>query len=203
MIHHLMNCFVKLTGFLPWLVVFRPKITGDRRPRGPVIIVSNHNTIYDYAAMLFVFPFRTLRCQMAEVLFRKKALGIFLRAMGGIFVNRNGMDAGCVEISRRILQKGGAVLIFPEGRIPEKFEEKPLPFKDGAALLSLETGVPILPVYTDGRYFCHARNHVVIGEPMDLRMLSDDTQPQRENLSRLSSLVRARIILLKEQEGKR
>ena len=68
--------------------------------------------------MLFVFPWRTLRYQMAEVLFRKKVLGPFLKAMGGIYLDRDSADMGFMGKSMDILHQGGVVGIFPEGRLP-------------------------------------------------------------------------------------
>ena len=79
-----MNAFVKLTGWPAQLIVFRTKYyyedksVQSRRIKGPAIIVSNHTAVYDYACMLFVFFTRTLRYQMAELLFEKKLLGPFL-----------------------------------------------------------------------------------------------------------------------------
>ena len=76
----LMQTFVRLTGWLPQRIVFRTKVLYEDRNaqgsriHGPAILVSNHTAIYDFAAMLFVFYSRTLRYQMAEVLFRKKLL---------------------------------------------------------------------------------------------------------------------------------
>ena len=55
---------------------------------------------------------------MAEVLFRKKKLGRILRAMGGIYVDRESSNFGFVAESEHILQKGGVVGIFPESRLP-------------------------------------------------------------------------------------
>ena len=96
----LMNGFVKVTAWPVQKAVFRTKIYYEdrriqsRKVRGPAIIISNHTSVFDYAVFLFVFFGRTLRYQMAEVLFRKKKLGRFLRAMGGIYVDRESSNFG-------------------------------------------------------------------------------------------------------------
>ena len=153
----IMQAFVRLTAWLPQRLVFRTKVSCEdrsiqgRRIHGPAIIVSTHTAIYDYAAMLFVFWSRTLRYQMAEVLFRKKVLGRFLKLMGGIYIDRESSDLSFMGRSVEILRRGGVVGIFPEGRLPREGETPPLRFLPGAAYLALSTGVKVIPVWTDIR----------------------------------------------------
>ena len=199
------NAFVKITAYLPQLVIFRTKVyyedkaAQSRRIKGGAIIISNHTSVWDYAEYLFVFFFRTLRAQMAEVLFEKKPLGLFLKMMGGIRVNRGANDFACVTKSEKILEKGGVVLIFPESRLPLKGEERPLPFKPGAAYLALLSGAPVVPVFTNGRYFSKKRARVIIGRPIYARDLIDDSLSEKENLARITDIMRDRIISLEKQ----
>ena len=199
------NAFVKITAYLVQLVIFRTKVyyedkaAQSRRIKGGAIIISNHTSVWDYAEYLFVFFFRTLRAQMAEVLFEKKPLGLFLKMMGGIRVNRGANDFACVTKSENILEKGGVVLIFPESRLPLKGEERPLPFKPGAAYLALLSGAPVVPVFTNGKYFSKKRARVIIGKPIYARDLIDDSLSEKENLARITDIMRDRIISLEKQ----
>ena len=74
MLHCLFQGFVKLTGWLPQWLIFRTKTTFEDRSvqgrgiRGKAIVVSNHNSIWDFAVLLYAFPFRTLRCAAAASL---------------------------------------------------------------------------------------------------------------------------------------
>lgn len=196
------NTFVKVTGWLPQKCVFRTKILYEdkkvqsRKIKGPAIIISNHTSVYDYAVFLFVFPCRTLRYQMAEVLFQKKRLGGFLKAMGGIKVERNAFDFGFLEESKAILEKGGVVGIFPESRLPREGEERPLPFKSSAAYLALISGVPVIPLYTNGDYFCKKRAKVVIGKPLFARDMYDSQKDEKTNLLSISEQFRNKVIEL-------
>lgn len=198
------NGFVKLTGWPAQLICFRTKISYEdksvqsRRIKGPAIIVSNHTSVYDYAVMLFVFFSRTLRYQMAEVLFQKKPLGTFLRLLGGIYMNRNGTDMGFMSESAAILQKGGVVGIFPEGRLPRAGEIPPIEFLPGAAYLSVNTGVSVIPVYTNGSYFCKKRARVVIGKPMDPCEYFDPSLAPNENYRAFAAAMREKVMELKE-----
>ena len=147
---------------------------------------------------MFVFFSRTLRAQMAEVLFQKQPLGLFLKLMGGVRVDRNTFDFGFVSKSQSILEKGGVVEIFPESRLPLKGEERPLPFKPSAAYLGLLSGAPMIPVYTNGKYFSRERARVVIGTPVYARELADERLSEKENLERISQLLREKIIGLEK-----
>lgn len=196
------NYFVKITGWLVQKIIFRTKIyyedkkVQSRRIKGKAIIVSNHTSVYDYAVYLFVFFFTTLRCQMAEILYRKKFLALFLKMMGGIYVNRDVHDLSCLDKSNEILSKGGKVLIFPEGRIPKKDEERPLEFKPGAVILALMSEAPIIPIYTNGIYFSKKRVRVIIGTPIKIENLIDKNLSEKENIDIVNKVIKEKIIEL-------
>ena len=206
------NAFVKITGWPVQFVCFRTRIfyenikTSSRKIKGPAIIICNHTSVFDYAVLLFVFFSRTVRCQMAELLFEKKPLGTLLKLLGGIRVDRKSHDFGFVAKSEEILKKGGVVLIFPESRLPLKGEETPLPFVPSVAYLALSTGVPVIPVYTNGSYFSKKRACVIIGEKiMPYETVSPETE-ERQAVTLLNERFREKIISLgkelKEYEEK-
>ena len=198
------NAFVKITAYPVQKAVFRTKVCYEdkraqsRRIKGSAVIVSNHTSVWDYGVYLFVFFFSTLRCQMAEVLFNKKPLGLFLKMMGGIRVDRDARDFSFVAKSQEILEKGGVVEIFPESRLPLKGEERPLPFKPSAAYIALLSGAPIIPVFSNGAYFTKKRARVIIGKPMYARELYDDSLSEKENLAAISEAMREKIISLEK-----
>ena len=194
--------FVKLTGLLPQWLFFRTKVTYEdravqsRRIKGAAIVVSNHTSLYDYAVLLFVFFGRILRTQMAELLFKKGLLGPFLKGMGGIYVDRNSHNMGFVEQSVAILEKGGVLCVFPEARLARPGEETPLPFQTSPFYIALESGAPIIPVYTNGCYFQKKRARVRIGTPIDARAMWHADEDERTNLLRITEAVRQKVIEL-------
>ena len=200
----LMQLFVRVTGWLPQKLCFRTKILYEDRAvqsrsiQGPAIIISNHTALFDYAAMLFVFWTRTLRYQMAEILFKKPVLGIFLKLMGGIHLDRYSHQYGSMQQSFDILLSGGVVGIFPEGRLPRKGETPPIDFQPGAAYLSLASGVQIIPVWTDGRYFSRHRAHIMIGTPLDPNNFSNLSLSEKEKIKLYTQAIRDKVIYLKE-----
>ena len=198
------NLFTKVTAWPVQKVVFRTKImyqdkaVQNRKIKGPAILVSNHTAIWDYAIWLFVFISRTLRFQMAELLFKKPVLGPYLRGLGGILVDRNAFDFSFLDSSVQILEKGGVVGVFPESRIPQPGEHRPLPFKPSAAWLAILSGAPVIPVYTNGVYFSMRRAKVVIGTPFYAADFTDESLSEKENISRVNEVLRARIIELEK-----
>lgn len=193
------NAFTKITGWIVQKICFRTKIYYENKRiqargiKGSAMIISNHTSIFDYAVFLFVFWSRTLRYQMAEILFEKKLLGFFLKCMGGIFVDRKAHDFQFVSKCEAILKKGGVVGIFPEGRIPEKDESRPLPFQIGAAQLALMTNAPIIPIYTNGSYFNKKRARVIIGTPIFVGDLIDEQADHKQNLHTVTSALEDNI----------
>lgn len=196
------NGFTKVTAWPIYLACFHPKIRYEdkaaqgRTIRGPAILISNHTSVFDYALWLFVFFGRTLRFQMAELLFRKKLLGPLLRLLGGIYVDRDAHNFDFITRSEEILAKGGVVGIFPESRIPRPEEERPLPFVPSAAYLALASGVPVIPLYTEGVYFTAKRGWAVIGKPMTAADFTEEGLSEKENLQRVTDAMRSRIIEL-------
>lgn len=203
------NAFTKITAWPVQRLIFRTKILYEdrrvqgRRIKGSAIIISNHTSVYDYAVMLFVFFSRTLRYQMAEVLFEKKPLGYFLKGLGGIRVDRNNYDFSFLARSERILRNGGVVGIFPESRLARKGEERPLPFKPSAAYLALSADVPVIPVYTNGCYFSRHRAVVLIGKPMDIHVYTDRVSGEKEKIEALTTAMRDKIISLEKEYHER
>lgn len=201
--HALFSWFVKLTAYPVYWIVFRTKVyyqnkkVQSRRIKGKAIVISNHTSVWDFAMMLFLFPFRLLRCVVAEVIYTRFAMKWFLPLFGAIKVDRNTQDYAFIAKSTKVLKKGGVIEIYPEGRIPDRQNDvPPLPFKPSVVYIALESGAPIIPVYTNGKYFTKARARMIIGEPIDVRNLYDDALSEKENIEKISQYLREIIIQL-------
>ncbi len=201
------NWFVKLTGWIPQLFIFKvrtyyqDKSRQSNRIKGKAIIISNHLSLYDFACMLFVFWNRTLRCVIAEIMFRKNFwMNLLLRALGSIKADRETHDFTFISRCKKILDKGGVVEFYPEARLPRP-DDKELPnqFKPSVVYLALESGAPIIPVYTNGKYFVKENARVIIGTPIMVRDLYDDNLSQKENISNITSYLRGKIIELRDE----
>lgn len=202
----LTNFFVKITGWIVQFFCFRTKVYYEdkkvqgRKIKGKAIVVSNHNSVYDFAVMMFVFWRRVLRCQVAEITYDKNAaMKFLLKSLGAIRVDRNGRDFSFVGKSCEILRKKGVVEIYPEARLPQKGEERPLPFKPSAVHIAYLGGAPIIPVYNSGSYFNRKRNRVIIGAPIDVNALWRDDLDEKGNIENVTEILRERVIELQNE----
>ena len=123
----------------------------------------------------------------------------FLRAIGGIKVERQAHDFTFIGKCKKILDKGGVVEIYPEARINSTPENGLLEFKPSVVYLALESGAPIIPVYNDAKYFSGKRGDVIIGEPIYLRQLYDEKLSDKENITNLTHVLRNKIMELKDE----
>ena len=112
MIHFLFHWFMKLTGCLPQMIFFRMKVHYEDRAiqgrhiKGKAIVVCNHNSLYDFAALLFLFWTRTLRPAAAELLYHKNfMMTFFLNLLGCIKVERDQYDFSFLDRLKKILKK--------------------------------------------------------------------------------------------------
>src|SRR5437773_642629 len=142
--YRLVRGFIRL---LLWLFYRRVDVVGAERipSSGPLIIAANHhNSLVDPMLIMATFP-RRLTVLANAPLFRHPLVGPFLRAVGGLPVNRR-KEAGddprkneaMFATAIAHLRAGGAILIFPEGRT------QPVP-----TLLPLRTGVARLLLGTE------------------------------------------------------
>ena len=120
----------------------------------------------------------------------------FLGALGCVRVDRGSHDFTFLTKLESVLDKGGVVEIYPESRIPDKNEERPLEFKPSYIPLALESGAPIIPIYNNGNAFSRKRAEVVIGKPIHVGELYDPSLSEKENISKINQYVRSKVIEL-------
>ena len=194
--------FVKLTGILPAWLFLKPRIrvapAASRRLPKSCILVSNHISLLDFIVYLLVFPFRTVRFLIAEVLFNKnKLMALFLGLIGGIRVDRDTKSFDFISDAIQVLDQGGSIGVFPQGRLPVKGCH--FPFTVSTAFIALHTDVPIIPVYTDGNYGITKRVGVVIGAPINIRELCAEGLEEQEQLAHVTKLLEEKVFALKEE----
>lgn len=114
----------------------------DRVPAdGPVIFAINHVGLLDGPMAVALIPDSQAMAKME--LWRNKALGRLLTALGQIPVDRWQTDTGAIRQCIALLRDGHRLVIFPEShRGKGDFEN----FKRGTAYLAMVTGAPVVPV---------------------------------------------------------
>lgn len=111
--------------------------------RGGVLLCPNHLSDCDPPVIFVTTPRRCWMVAKRELL-DIRLLGPFIARFHGVFLRRGSADRASLRRIESLLKGGEPVLLFPEGQVSE--DGRLQPFQPGAALLSLRTGVPIVPV---------------------------------------------------------
>lgn len=139
---------ILVPAFLIW---FRLERLGREHARveGGLIVASNHRSFLDPFVLGTMLPWKRPMHYVAKVeLFETAWQGWLLSRLGAYPVRRGEADAETLETSRRILERGGALCIFPEGtRIRRGSLAVP---HRGVGRLALESGAAVLPVAVVG-----------------------------------------------------
>lgn len=132
--------------------------------KGGVIIAANHRSFAD-PPLIGVSTPREVHFLAKEELFRFKPFGWLIRNLNAHPLNRAG-DVGAFKLAERLLSKGYALIIFPEGTRSktDKFGK----FKLGAAMLASRTGCAIVPTYVHNSAYLKQfrRLRVMFGAPL-------------------------------------
>ena len=156
-----------------WLVthLFRVTVAGlENIPRPPYIIAANHQAWFDPAFIIPFFPERPVIYTMAkrETIFNRGWKRRLLPMIGvfPISPNKGELDEQGLRSVYQILERGGVVLMFPEGRYSRGRALRPL--KNGIGYFALHAGVPIWPVAVRGTDVLgpFSRVEVSIGAPI-------------------------------------
>jgi putative phosphoserine phosphatase / 1-acylglycerol-3-phosphate O-acyltransferase len=117
---------------------------------GPCILVGNHRSYFDVAAMSLAIAKsgRPARFLGKKEVFDAPIVGQIASAMGGIRVDRATGSDEPLQAAADALSGGEMVAMMPEGTIPRgpAFFEPKLRGRWGAARLAQMTGAPVIPV---------------------------------------------------------
>jgi glycerol-3-phosphate dehydrogenase (NAD(P)+) len=129
-----------------FLVYFRYARTGREHARlkGGLIVAANHRSFLDPFAIGGCLPWRRPMNYVAKVeLFERRWQGWLLSRLGAFPIRRGESDEESMETARLIVERGGAVCIFPEGtRTRRGTLSSP---RRGVGRLALQTGAPVVP----------------------------------------------------------
>ncbi len=141
--------------FVPaFLIWFRLERQGREhaRMKGGLVVASNHRSFLDPFVIGALLPWRRQIQFVAKVeLFENRWQGWILSRLGAFPIRRGQSDETAMETAALAVERGGTVVIFPEGtRIRRGSLARP---KRGVGRLALETGAPVLPVAVTGSEF--------------------------------------------------
>ncbi len=170
-------------------VFFRFRVSGSENlpVRKPFIICANHISWIDPITVGVAIPSRYKIYYMAKIeLFKNPFVGFLLRKVGAFPIKRYEGDYVALKKSFQILKEGKILGLFPEGSRSQ--DGRLQKAHNGAALIAVRSGVPILPVAIEGpyRFFKPLRLH--IGKPFVLPPLVYNNK--EEKLNQLEDLSR-------------
>jgi cytidylate kinase len=147
--HRRFYASMKLLAVAVMRALFRLEASGTEHvpTRGPVLLVSNHSSVLDPPLVGGACPRQLTFLAKAE-LFGVPGFGRLIHALNARPVKREGADAAALRAALRVLEQGGALLVFPEGTRGE--EGRLREAKPGAALLAVLSGAPVVPVLVRG-----------------------------------------------------
>lgn len=149
-------------------------------PDATYIFVGNHASQFDIFAFQGYFP-HDFRWIAKKELFRIPLFGPAMRRAGIIPIDRSaGRKAvkSLAQAAQRI-RSGSSVLIFPEGT--RSRDGRLMPFKSGAALLAIKSGVAVVPVGFNQTHQIMPKGALLprpgtvylrVGEPIDVSELT-------------------------------
>jgi 1-acyl-sn-glycerol-3-phosphate acyltransferase len=130
-------------------VVLTRDVKGTERiPRsGPFILASNHGSFWDPPVLATSIP-RELYFLAKSTLFEVPLFGALIRSVNALPIRRGANDPAGITRAIGTLERGGVLLLFPEGG---RMKDGQLhPARPGLGLIEAQARVPIVPVYVRG-----------------------------------------------------
>lgn len=188
--HKLLYHAAYLTHHTVMTLGFSLRVAGrENMPlEGPALVVANHQSFLD-PPMVGLAVRRELIYLARKTLFRNPYFAAFIRAFNAVPIDQEGVGKEGLKTILGQLDRGRAVLVFPEGE--RTWDGRMLPLKPGIQLLIKRARAPLVPVGIAGAYqawprwrkypipaplFCPASDRccaVVIGRPLDARQFAE------------------------------
>ncbi len=155
-------------------------------PGTSYIIAPNHQGNADILALVTTLPPR-FRWVIKRELLKIPMFGWALGATGAISLNRADRQQSVRSLKDGVskLAGGWSVLIYPEGT--RTADGNLQPFKKGAFMMAVQTGIPILPVTCNGAFKILPKKTIVfhpghvtltVGDPIPTEGLTEEDVPE-------------------------
>lgn len=162
MIRGIIKFVLKITT----LLLYRVKRVGmENIEEGkPYIICPNHISNWDPPTIVASIKRNDLYVLAKEELFANRFLIWLAKKVHALPVKRGKQDIAILKNSLKILKQDHIILLFPEGT--RNGIKKKGKLQNGAALMALKSGVPVIPVGIQGNYKAFTKVKINYGKPM-------------------------------------
>ena len=172
---------------LIFVALFRARTFGSNRvpAKGPVLLLCNHQSNLD-PIIVGISCQRQLHFLARETLFDNPLLGVILRSMNSIPIDRDGTGLAGIKATMKVLKQGHIVLLFPEGTRTKDGEIQRL--KPGFCTLARRCKATLVPMAIEGAFDSWPRGtslpqphpvSVVFGKPLTPDKVAEiDTDPK-------------------------
>lgn len=161
------------------------------------IIIANHTSTADFFILLLAFWRKYVHMLIGEDFYRKKSWGTMLNLCGAIQVKRNLHDMSFMGECLKILEKGGYIGLFPEGRFNKGHNLNP--FQPAVVYLALKSNKPIIPTYIENNAGTKKRSRIIIGQKIYVRDYIKTNNPSKEEIAEFLHLLEGKVNELKKQ----
>lgn len=163
------------------------------------IVCPNHISNWDPPVMVAVLKRNDVYVLAKEELFINGIVKWLAKKAKVIPVKRGKHDTGLLKNSVKILKNNNMILMFPEGT--RNGIEKKGKIQNGAVLMSLMSGAPIIPIgiKANKKYKIFSKVKINIGAPIDFSEYKDK-KGEKEVLDNLSKELMKEIINLTNEE---
>ena len=175
--------------FLPMVIVFPIKKVGKKNLKElkgkNYILACNHMSNLD-GVMLDIKFFKKFRFLAKKELFEKKFNNFFMRALGGVPVDRKQADPRAIKETFRLIAENQKIAIFPQGTRAKTVHIEDGSAKEGVAMFAIRTNTPVVPMMYDRKIKAFKRTKLIIGKPI----YPDETKKKdKEYLGEFANLI--------------
>ncbi len=161
------------------------------------MICANHSRMDDPILIQCVFWNKKLNSLATTDLYRTKPGNFFFSRINCIPVDKQNFSMNSFHIVCDKLNKGEAVLIFPEGGVTTGEEKELKALKSGVALMAFQTKSPIIPTYIVPPKKWYDRRVVIVGQPFNPSELFGP-RPSMANVEQITNMLKERELALKK-----
>jgi len=191
-----------------WWMMFRPTVVGKENipTSGPVLIAPIHRSNVDFAFTIFMTDRKTF-FMAKDSLWGVPVLKQLISTMGAFPVKRGTADRESLNFAQQVLEKGEALVLFPEGTRQEG--DAVVDLHDGAMFIASRTNAQVVPVgigHTEramprgAKFPRPVKVSIVIGSPISPPQ--SDTRVTRSQIAASTEELRANLEAVYQQAMK-